>query len=77
MAVRLGQEQDGWLSITSAHIRSRSGALVDRSSILRGVLDGVREGGIDLAACRSEEAICTRIAEAVRHGAAAGGVHPA
>jgi hypothetical protein len=76
MAFRLGPKQDAWLSITSAHIRNRSGVSIDRSAILRGVLDGVHEGGIDLAACCSEEAICARIAEAVRRGAAANGVHP-
>jgi len=70
MAVRLGPIQDSWLSMISAHIRNTNGVSVDRSAILRGVLDGVREGGIDLGACWSEETICTRIAEAVRRGAA-------
>jgi hypothetical protein len=63
--------------MTSALIRNKGGVSVDRSAIVRGVLDGVREGGIDLAGCRSQEAICNRIAEAVRHGAALGGVHQA
>jgi hypothetical protein len=74
MAFRLGPQQDGWISITSAQIRDRGGVWVDRSAVLRGVLDGVRIAGIDLGACRSEEAICARIAEAVRRGAAAAGV---
>jgi hypothetical protein len=70
MAVRLGAHQDAWLTLTSAHIRNKGGVWIDRSAILRGVLDGVRKGGINLDACRSEEAIRTRVAEAVRRGAA-------
>jgi hypothetical protein len=81
IAVRLGQQQDGWLSLTAASIRNRTGLSVDRSAILRGVLDGVREGGIDLGDSRSEHAISARIAEAMRvgsgAGSGAGGAHSA
>jgi hypothetical protein len=76
IAVRVGQQQDGWLSVLSADIRNRSGILVDRSAIVRGVLDGIRESGIDLGDTRSEQAISARIAEAVRVGSGAGGAYP-
>jgi hypothetical protein len=73
--LRLGPPQDAWLTMVSARIRQRTGVGLDRSAVLRGALDGLRTGGLELDACGSEADIREMVAYAVRgEGHAASGV---
>jgi hypothetical protein len=46
-----------WLDRLSATMREKSKAVVDRSAIIRGILRGIEESGVDLSGARSEEEI--------------------
>ena len=64
--VRLAAPEDSWLTMTAACIRSRTGVPVDRSAVLRGVLDGIRLADLDLNACTGETAIRNLVANGLR-----------
>jgi len=55
-----------WLDRLCADIREHTGSLIDRGTVLRGVLAAIHESGIDLGICGSEEQIAETIAKKLR-----------
>src|SRR4051794_36571199 len=62
--VRLAVRQDAWLTAVTARIRLRTGAVVDRSAIIRAAIDAMRTS-IDLTHCGSELEIRGAIVRAI------------
>ena len=51
----LGNQHNAWLDEQAAAIRRESGAVVNRSQILRGMIRGIANSGVDLSRCQSEK----------------------
>jgi hypothetical protein len=64
---RLSAKQSGWLTTASIKILAQQQKHIDRSAILRGLIDGLAVARIDLSTCSTEKEI--RHAVARRLGA--------
>jgi hypothetical protein len=63
---RITGPQTAWLSTSASKILNHSGAHLTRSEILRGVLDGLAAGHLDLTTCASETEIKRAVAAQLR-----------
>ena len=72
-SVRFTPAQTLWLRATTDKILERQGKHIDRSALLRAVLDGLAAARIDLSDCTTEGAIKRAVARRIgSNGKAAG-----
>jgi hypothetical protein len=56
-SVRFNPSQCTWLATAATKILERQGKHIDRSALLRGLIDGFASARIDLSNCSTEEEI--------------------
>ncbi len=70
--IRYTLQQRRWLTETALKILAAQQTHIDRSTILRGVVAGLAESGIDLSKCSTEreisDEIITRLVGATKNG---------
>ena len=60
---RLSAKQSGWLTTAAIKILAEQQKHIDRSAILRGLIDGLALARIDLSTCSTEEEIKHAVAQ--------------
>jgi hypothetical protein len=63
--IRLRYEHAAWLSQTSIEIRQRTGAHVNKSALIRALIDGLASAHVDLSRCCSEAEIKQMVASKI------------
>jgi hypothetical protein len=69
--IRLRLSHEAFLTAAKLKIRTQSGVHLDKSALLRGLLDGVALARLDLAACKTEGEVKQTVARAIGGGGAA------
>ena len=62
---RLSAKQSGWLTTASIKILAQQQKHIDRSAILRGLIDGLAVARIDLSTCSTEKEIKHAVAKSL------------
>lgn len=64
--LRLAARHDEWLAMTAARSRRKTGKRLNRSAIVRAVVEAVAAAQIDLTECATEVQIHNAVAERLR-----------